>query len=288
MMIRLAIIIFGISSAALDAAEPLRGPEVTYTVWQHNSEPKVTGNQSGPKSKNKSLTHQRTLNLDIPIPVPLWIAMPFMTTRYLDRTNEKGFGSDQKYGVGLLHHAAEGDPAWRAELERLGSIPSRPAHHSRFIVNLVKYIPSLRLRPSDTTFSWTGFNVFWKPHHKTLLVPEVGWTRSGPDGLYVDLVLPKHALLGFRGNVFEITTGVEQELRQIQAVAVETSDGWFIERQARLTIGLKYLTAEHGDVLFSFSALRGLSELAKIEGQQAQTGVDQLLGLQLAVQWVPN
>jgi hypothetical protein len=288
MMIRLAIIIIGITSAALEAAEPLRGPEVTYAVWQQNSEPELTGHQSGLTLKNKSLTRQRTLNLDIPIPVALWIAMPFMTVRYLDRTNAQVFASEQKYGVGLLHHAAEGEPAWRLDLERVGAIQAKPAHHTRFIVNLVKFLPSLRLRPSDTTFSWTGLNVFWKAGHKALVIPEVGWTRRGPDGLYVDLIVPKHAFIGFRGSILEITTGVEQELRHIKPVAKETSDSWFIERQARLTLGAKYVTADYSELIFGFSTIKGLAHLAKLEGQQTRSGQDYPLGFEVSMQWVPN
>lgn len=285
---RLAIIILGISSAAIEAAEPLRGPEVTYAIWQQSSGTTVTGNQNGQPSQSKSLTHQRSLYLDIPIPVAMWIAMPFITTRYLDRTNEKGIGSEQRYGVGLLHHAAEGDPAWRLDVERLGPIHATPAHHSRFIVNLVKYLPSLRLRPSDTTFSWTGLHVFWKSGQKTLVVPEVGWTRGGSDGLHVDLVLPKHAFIGFRGPLLEITAGLEQELRLIEAVTSDNSDGWHIERRARLTLGVKYATLDHGDMHFGFSTLKGLSHLAKIEGQQIDQGEDLPLGFEVSLQWVPN
>lgn len=288
MMIRQAIIILGISSAALEAAEPLRGPEFTYAVWQQNSEPKTTVTQSGSTPKNKSLTNQRTLKLDVPVPVALWIAMPFVTARYLDRTNTHGFGSEQKYGVGFLHHAAEGDPAWRLDVERLGHIRVQPAQHVRFIVNLVKQLPSLRLRPSDTTLSWTGLNVFWKPRHKTLLVPELAWTRGGPDGLYVDLVLPKHAFLGFRGNVFEITAGLEQELRNLQDNHSDNSNDWFIERLARLTFAAKYITVDHGDLRFGVSALKGLSQLATIEAQQNERGVDYPLGVEFSLQWVPN
>jgi len=288
MMIRLAIIIIGITSAALEAAEPLRGPEVTYAVWQQNSEPELTANQSGLTSKNKSLTRQRTLNLDIPIPVAFWIAMPFMTVRYLDRTNAQVFASEQKYGVGLLHHAAEGDPAWRLDVERVGAIQATPAHHTRFIVNLVKYLPSLRLRPSDTTFSWSGLNVFWKAGHKALIIPEVGWTRRGPDGLYVDLIVPKHAFLGFRGSILEITAGVEQALRHIKPLAKETSDAWVIERQARLILGAKYVTADCGELIFGFSTIKGLAHLAKLEGHQTGSGKDYPLGFEVSMQWVPN
>lgn len=285
MMIRLAIIILGFWSATLDAAEPLRGPEVTSAVWQQNSGPEAASSQT---VKNKFLTHQRSLYLDIPIPLALRVAMPFLTTRYLDRNDQRGFGSDQRYGMGLLHHAAEGDPAWRLDFERLGPITARPAHHSRLIINLVKYFTSLRLRPSDTTFSWTGLNVFGKPGHKTLIVPELGWTRSGPDGLYVDLVLPKQAVLGYRGPVFAFTAGVRQDLRAIQANDVKATHQWVVERQAKLTLGAKYATVDYGEMLFSFSTLKALSQLATIEKQESPAAQSPAAGLEVSMQWVPN
>jgi hypothetical protein len=100
--------------------------------------------------------------------------------------------------------------------------------------------------------------------------------------------VPKHAFIGFRGSILEITTGVEQERRHIKPVAKETSDAWFIERQARLTLGAKYVTADYGELIFGFSTIKGFAHLAKLEGQQTDNGKDYPLGFEVSMQWVPN
>ena len=85
----LAGLIYVDASSYSYASEPLRGPEVGIQGWlEHEDENRNTNR----------VVKIRHLDADLPIPVPLWIAMPFATLRLKDRIVD----TQPKY---LTHHS---------------------------------------------------------------------------------------------------------------------------------------------------------------------------------------
>ena len=287
MMIRLAIFIGVFFLGTVYAAEPLRGPEASFMWWRENLKI-AAAEASHTETDNYKAVSQRTLSVDIPVPIALWVAMPFFTIRYADRNSSTGFVSDQRYGIGMLHHAAEGDPAWRLDFSRIGTLRGKAATRSRLILNLVKPFPRLRLRPSDTTFSWIAINALSMPGKKPLWIPEIAWSRKGSDGLIVDLLAPEHLYLGYRGDTAGVIAGVAQTLRNWRRSETPSAGDWEFERIAKLTLTFANNSDQVGEILVGLGALKNL-DTTKTPSKNASTGiVNSTLGTELTLSWIPN
>jgi hypothetical protein len=212
------------------AIEPLRGPEVGQD-WRRNPD---ADDEREPYGKSI----ERTLSADVPIPVAIGASMPFVTLRYRDHVRahlEPTFVSDQKYGLGLLHHADEGDPAWRIEAIRVGSAASTPGLWGRVILNLGKAYPWLKLDHTDDLTAWIGINAVGDDRRKALWFPEFAWIRVARDGTVIDLAAPGRFFLGLRGSVFGILAGAEQQLiRWTDSHKNPAMTTWFLRRESVL------------------------------------------------------
>ena len=288
MFIRYAIIIVCCIATKLSAAEALRGPQVGWATWRmdHSQQEDQSPDQT---RRNSSPEQQRHLYLDIPIPVALWLAMPFATVRYEDQLVSGNFRSDPRYGIGLLHHAAEGDPAWRLDLTRIGPWNKQPSINARYLFNLVKTMPALRLRPSDTTYSWLGVNVLKLPvSGRTLLIPEIAWSRIGTDGLAIDILAPQHIYLGYRGRVFGVMAGVQQLYRLWQFNDRRTTDDGVFETRAKLSTFFAFATEFSGSYLVTTSVLEEINSRPANTSNHPDLPNRHQRGLELSVQWIPN
>ena len=276
----------------LEAVEPLKGPEVGIALLQQTTQSaQVNSNLT---KTNHSYARQRRLDVDIPIPVALWIAMPFANLHYLDRAGDADFNfqSDQRYGVGLLHHAAEGDPAWRFEINRTGALYESPGAWTRFIFNLAKRIPALKLRPSDQTLSWIGINAISANQQNTLWIPEIAWSRTGPDGLTIDLLAPQRLFIGYRGPVLGVLAGAEQMLRNWspkESSAYSLPKKHIkIERQAKLKALYSLRDPSDTEFLISASIFKYLTDSDIDNSANSVTHSTSALGAEISVQWIPN
>jgi hypothetical protein len=228
----LPVLLLLVSVRSAMAIEPLRGPEVGQD-WRRN--PDENDDQETPGK-----SRERYLKADIPIPMALGPGMPFLTMRYRDHVNTDQlptFVSDQKIGVGMLHHAAEGDPAWRAEVSRVGSFSSQPATWSRCLFNLAKTYPSLKLEAADELASWIGVNAVSDDRGKTLWFPEFAWIRAAHDGTVIDFAAPGRFFIGLRGTVFGVFAGAEQQLlRWTDSHKSNQTTRWILRRESALKI----------------------------------------------------
>lgn len=269
-------------------AEPLKGPEFAHTTWLQKS--KGTENSTDSvKNEKKSITiRHRRLTSDVPIPLALWVAMPFVSLNHEEFFAEGRYLVDQRTGVGLLHHAAEGDPAWRVEFYRLGTWTTKPVTRSRALFNLVKYFPAFRLRPSDTTFSWLGLNSLTLSDGKTIFIPELAWTRDGPDGLSVDLNLPQHFFLGYKGPIFGMILGVEQQPRILQETIGRNTLDCYISRRARFKLILNIQTENSGVFSLGASVLEELESMRLTTDDKLLVPNTHSLGGELSLRWTPN
>lgn len=288
MLIRYVIIILCLCSTRLLASEPLRGPELGWTSWRNTSEvtPATGANVS---QRIERLERERRLVVDAPIPVALWMTMPFLTIRYEDQMAADIFRADQRIGVGLLHHAAEGEPAWRIDLSRIGTWNHKPGIHARTLFNLVKAAPALRLRPSDTTYSWVGINVLKLPASgKTLFIPELAWSRLGTDGLAIDIMIPQHIYLGYRGRVFGVMTGVQQYYRLWQLTDDRGGDDGAFESRAKISFLYTLSTESSGSYLLTSSLLQDMESKLITTSNETTTIKHQRRGAEISIQWIPN
>ncbi len=288
MLIRYAIIILCLFSTRLSASEPLRGPELGWTSWRNISEdtPSTGANAS---QRSERIERERRLIVDVPIPVALWMTMPFLTVRYEDHMAVDFFRADQRFGIGLLHHAAEGEPAWRIDLNRIGTWNHKPAIHARTLFNLVKAAPALRLRPSDTTYSWVGINVLKLPESgKTLFIPELAWSRLGNDGLAIDIMVPQHIYLGYRRRVFGVMTGVQQFYRLWQLTDGKGSDDGVFQSRAKISFLYTLSTESSGSYLLTSSLLQDMESKLITTSNEATSIKRQRRGAEISIQWIPN
>jgi hypothetical protein len=235
------------------------------------------------------MERERRLVVDVPIPVALWMTMPFFTVRYEDQMTADIFQADQRFGLGLLHHAAEGEPAWRIDLNRIGTWNHKPAIHARTLFNLVKAAPALRLRPSDTTYSWVGINVLKLPESgKTLFIPELAWSRLGTDGLAIDIIVPQHIFLGYRGRVFGVMTGVQQFYRLWQLTAGGDIDDGAFESRAKISFLYTLSTESSGSYLLTSSLLQDMESKLITASKESTSIKRQRRGAEISIQWIPN
>ena len=250
------------------SVEPLSGPEIGQSWWTGSSDSAST---------DKTTSHERHANIDIPIPTAIGVTMPFATFRYIDRDSSKSprYDADQQVGIGLMHHSAEGDPAWRFDAARGGVWAAAPSLWTRAIVNLAKPFSWIKPRPSDTVFSWLGVNILQKRGNKNLIIPEFAWIREGADGLAVDLIAPRHFLIGFRNSRFGLMAGAEQSLISYSTSAGEeqTAD-WTIRRLTRI----KFLAALSDEFFASISALK----------PYGQGSDHKAVGAEVSLRWNPN
>ena len=278
LLITAAIILF-LQPGTTAASEPLRGPEVGGQLWRAVSSSSDSSSTNGSESNSlskKQLVKNRFFNADIPLPVPLWIAMPFSTIRLRDRSVETtpAYFSDNKIGLGLLHHAAEGDPAWRLDVARGGPINATPSVRTRLIASLIKPFPWLRIRPSDNVYSWVGLNYVSRPDERALLIPEFAWYREGYEGLVIDLVAPKHLFFGFRNAKLGFLIGMEQDWVNWRTNDSSEKSSWTIQRLARA----KLILAPDSEYVFSGSLLHDMAFTNDVDN----------MGVEIALQWVPN
>ena len=288
MLIRYAIIILCLFSTRLSASEPLRGPELGWTSWRNISEDTASTGANASQT-SELMERERRLVVDVPIPVALWMTMPFFTVRYEDQMTADIFQADQRFGLGLLHHAAEGEPAWRIDLNRIGTWNHKPAIHARTLFNLVKAAPALRLRPSDTTYSWVGINVLKLPESgKTLFIPELAWSRLGTDGLAIDIIVPQHIFLGYRGRVFGVMTGVQQFYRLWQLTAGGDIDDGAFESRAKISFLYTLSTESSGSYLLTSSLLQDMESKLITASKESTSIKRQRRGAEISIQWIPN
>lgn len=285
---KLIIIIIYLYCCPLLAAEPLQGPEVSWSIWNNDhagAQPNLPDNSS----TQAKVTKRRTLSIDVPIPIALWQTMPFLKTEYGDQLSGNVFQAEQRLGFGLLHHAAEGEPAWRIELIRLGLWGHQPGIQGRYIFNLVKYLPMLRLRPSDMTYSWLGLNTIRLPKSGELLViPELAWSRLGTDGLWIDLKLPQHINFGYRGRNLGLVGGVQQHYRLWQLTHRSMIDDGSFERLVKITLLITIPTNDYGHYLIGSSILETFDRFAVDKNNKSEAGRYAKRGAELSLKWVPN
>lgn len=285
---KLVIIIIYLYSCPLAAAEPLQGPEFRWSIW-NNDHPGGQPNSSGDTSTHVKVTKRRSVSIDAPIPIALWQTMPFLKTEYGDQLSDSVFQAEQRLGFGLLHHAAEGEPAWRFELIRLGLWGHQPGIQGRYIFNLVKYFPTLRLRPSDLTYSWLGLNTIRLPKSGTVLViPELVWSRLGTDGLWIDLQLPQQINFGYRGRNLGLVVGVQQHYRLWQLTHRSMIDDGSLERLAKVTLMITIPTNDYGHYLISSSIMETLDRFAVDKNNNSDGTRYAKRGAELSLKWVPN
>jgi hypothetical protein len=218
--------------SSVNAVEPLAGPAVGARWWKERPRGASTQTES----------RERLFDADIPVPISAVVGMPFLTVRYRDHAQIGGSETlrDERYGGGLMHHAAEGEPAWRFDMVRLGGFTHRPSTHTRIIGNLSKRYPWLKLRPSDELSSWIGLHVIHRTHQRPLMIPELSWQRIGVDGLIINVVAPRHAYVGLKSRMITFTVGAEQEWQHWHnGAAVEQ---WTLQRTARLNLAWTLLT----------------------------------------------
>jgi hypothetical protein len=204
-------------------------------------------------------------------------AMPFATIRYrdLDSSAAPRYQADQLVGLGLMHHSTEGDPAWRLDVARGGTWSTSPSLWTRAIFNIAKPFGWIKPRPSDTVFSWFGVNTIHKNATKTLIIPELAWTREGADGLAVDLVAPRHLHIGLRKSRFGVMAGIEQSLTSYSTSSgEEQTAGWTLRRLTRI----KCLAALSNEFLATVSALKPWGA-----GSDSKA-----VGAEVSLQWNPN
>ena len=183
--------------------------------------------------------------------------------------------SNQKFGLGFLHHAAEGDPEWRLEMARVGSAASKPALWGRMLLNIGKAYPWLKLDHSDELTSWIGFNAVGDDRRKTLWFPEFAWIRVARDGTVIDLAAPGRFFLGFRGTVFGVFAGAEQQLiRWTNAHKSDQPTRWLLRRESILKIEW-YLRDEY----------KLTARLARELGQTSDVAAT---AAGLSLMWIPN
>jgi hypothetical protein len=183
------------------------------------------------------------------------------------------FAQDERFGIGFLHHAAEGDPAWRAEFSRLGKLNGQPALNTRLIANLIKPFPGLKLRPSDQVLSWIGMNYLHREYdHSPLIIPEFSWYRQGSEGLVIDINAPRHIYIGLSGGIFAATVGLEQAWLHWQGPSQQSS--WVLRRTSRANIALTPIS----DWTLTMGVIHDLkSEQLKDH-----------LGFELSLRWAPG
>ena len=255
-------------TTAAFSVESLQGPEFGEALWVTHSE----------QTPNDTVTHtQRFANIDAPIPAPIPGAMPFATFRYHDNIGpgRRRFLADQRIGLGFLHHAAEGDPAWRVDVSRSGLWSVRGDLWARFIVNLVKPYPWFKLRASDAVSSWVGIHGIANGKKNIRWIPEFAWIRQDNNGLILDLLAPQHVFFGFRGPILGLLIGPEQTLHRWTARAHgENYDEWAVQQQFRAKVSV----AVSPSFVFYTSALREISQSAK----------NPALGAEVSLQWIPN
>ncbi len=247
------------------AAEPLAGPIVGSRWWKI---PREAGNP------NDVQTQERLIEADIPVPIKAGIAMPFLTLRYRERRAPKSanLSQDQRFGVGFLHHAAEGDPAWRADFIRFGRTDLSPSFNSRLIANLIKPFPWMKLRPSDNILSWVGINYLTRSHSRPLIIPELSWYRQGAEGLIIDINAPRHFHVGLNAGLFTFKVGAEQEWLHWQNE--NTEDSWILRRLSRVSLAF---TPTPNWMLTS-----GVLHDLKSEN------IRENIGIEISLRWIPG
>jgi hypothetical protein len=252
------------------AIEPLRGPEIGQD-WRRNPDPNDDEELYG-----KSI--ERRADADIPVPMAIGASMPFLTVRYRDHVRphlDPAFVSDQKFGLGLLHHAAEGDPEWRLDVARVGSMASQPAVWGRALFNIGKSFPWLKLDHSDELTSWIGLNAVADDRRKTLWFPEMAWIRVARDGTVIDLAAPGRFFLGLRGTVFGVFAGAEQQLlRWTNAHKSAQSTRWLLRRESVLKIEW-YLRDEYKLTM-------------RLARELSQTSDTAATAAGVSLMWIPN
>lgn len=281
------VLAFGIVlSFSTHAAEPLSGPVVGQTWWKVEGPNNSYSSNSSTSNTHTAIIKQRQLALDIPVPVNLAIAMPFVLLRHMDRSTTwiPRYSDSQELALGLLHHPAEGEPAWRVEASRLGAFRNSPLLKIRTIGSLSKPFPGLKLRPSDSLFSWIGFSYFSGKNYRSQLIPEIAWKRIGQDGLLIDFHVPKHFFLGFKFPKFGVTLGAEQDIKPLHLQPLDPTLNTPIGQNELMKFRIERFMRLQGVLnpaetcIVNFSVIRSL-----------QPGMESApMGLEIAAQWVPN
>jgi hypothetical protein len=250
--------------------EPLQGPVVGYKT--------VKTVYATPNATRETETRERFANLDIPIPVALGSTMPFALIRHLDSISAEvphDYKSDDRVGLGLLHHAAEGEPEFRAEISRVGRTRYTAYTWSRALMNTGKFLPWLRLDSSDDLRSWLGLNYLSKWESSGLLIPEFAWQRNARDGTVIDLIAPRHLIIGLKGSVFGVFAGARQNLIRWSDQPVSAKGrAWILQRESLLKCDW-YITDE-----FILNA-----ELTRDLEKSSDTHAS---GMGIALQWIPH
>lgn len=174
------------------------------TLSQTRIKPPVVGWSVEGKDPGKTESRQAaTGDLEAPVPVALWIGMPYLHVRYaiikevLEADGDHHL-TDLQVTVGMLHHASEGAPLWKAETGRLGSNSDRGFWMNRASLNLEKIFPKLRPHNSDKLDSWMGVFTVTGQNYKSYAVPELGWSWISTDGFLFDINAPHRIRIGYQ------------------------------------------------------------------------------------------
>lgn len=185
----------------------------------------------GHEAGKTKASQQAVVEAEIPVPLAAWIALPFVhvtaseTRDIYEHTTVKHL---QLQGtVGLLHHASEGAPLWKAEAGRWGRINGSGYSANRATLNLEKMFPVLRPYESDTLDSWVGVYTLSEPKGPTYFTPELGWSWLASNRLLIDFAFPYRARMGYRDHVWMGVLAFRRQIvvKEVTRLLDDNTDG---------------------------------------------------------------
>ncbi len=198
--------------------------------------PKALIEHEGRDTQRDQISQSRfSLDLEIPIPVAAGPGMPYMRfftsdSRRIDHSAHSLSDQQRLAAVGLLDHAAEGAPYWKAEVGRWGRVQGRGFLFGRLDLNLEKAFPALRPGSSDKLDSWFGvWGLAGSSRHERqhiLAQYEVGWSWLSLSGLIAEIIVPRLLRIGFKDDEWtgSIVATQQEDLYECQRIESETVD----------------------------------------------------------------
>ncbi|MCX6116887.1 MAG: hypothetical protein NT027_05055 [Proteobacteria bacterium] len=148
--------------------------------------------------------------LEIPIPLAAGVAMPFVSAKQTTRQTNQ-FKRSQQFELGMLHHAAEGAPLWKASLGYWRDHNLHEAAITNLSLNLEKLFPVLRPNNSDRLDSWIRLEGIHATSDSYLPVPELGWTWRSTQGAVFDFIFPRRIMIGYHEDEWTGLIGYQED-----------------------------------------------------------------------------
>jgi hypothetical protein len=210
-------------------------------------------------SQTKIKDKKSSVDIEIPVPVAFPWSMPFLKFQDRTKSEEDQFARDRHIRVGLLHHAAEGAPLWKASLGPWSDHGNRFGVSTESLLNIEKIFPKLRPNNSDKLESWIQMTTLTPNHGHTLFAPEAGWTWRSGDGLVIDFIVPRKIMVGWvegewlgkmgykESNFFETVSedSVKIKKTRSQYLVVEAERGVGLDCSLTLSAGMQLPRAPH-------------------------------------------